>query len=149
MVISAVGAATLALAGWPIVKARRARGWPKVKATVLKTKVIPTSGDSERPAGSRFEISYRYGVGDSTYTSDRLSYFHASSRNRYRGAAEKLRKRFTEGSTIRVHYDPSDPAQSTIDTAVPWGYYFAAGLGLIFFVTGTVMLLVLSVRSSS
>ena len=138
LVISAFGAAALAFAGWPIVQSWRARRWPLIKATVLKSKTVG------RTQAKRFEISYQYEVGGNSYTSDRLNF---ASPPRRAGLAEKYRKRFREGSTIKVRYDPADPAQSTIETGTPSGYYVVAAVGLTFVVTGLSMYFVLTSRA--
>lgn len=138
LVISAFGAAALAFAGWPIVQSWRSRRWPLIKAIVLKSKTVG------RTQATRFEIDYRYEVGGNSYTSDRLNF--ASSPRRV-GLAEKYRKRFSEGSTIKVRYDPADPAQSTIETGIPSGYYFVAAVGLLFVLAGLSMFFILSSRA--
>ena len=137
LVLAAIGAAIFALTGWPISKARRARRWPKTKATVIASKVSMTTDSPGRNVHRyRVEVVYRYAVQGQPHQSDRLSYFEMQHRHVAERWAEQQRKQYSKRAALVIRYDPSNPGESVVHTNVPGGFYFGAGFGLFLAVVG-------------
>lgn len=64
------------------------------------------------------DIAYEYSVGERTYLGSRISAFAASSSNKT--VWERLADRYPVGSTVEVHYDPTDPQQSVLNPISPY-----------------------------
>ncbi len=100
LVLSAVGALLLVFTGWPMSKARRARRWPKTKATVISSKVSMTTDSPGRNVHRyRVEVVYRFD----------MQHRHVAER-----WAEQQRKQYSKRDTLVIHYDPRDPNQSVV-----------------------------------
>jgi hypothetical protein len=137
LVIAGVGWVTLAISIFPIYSARRARGWPQTKATVISSKVVKimdSGGRNMHPY--RMEVLYSYSVKGEAYQSNRLGYFEMPYRHRSEASAEEQRKRFKSKTGLTVYYDPGNAAEAVVHTKVPGGFYFAAGLGLLLAASG-------------
>ena len=139
LVIAGVGLVTLAISCLPIYRARKARGWPRSKATVISSKVaqiMDSGGRNMHPY--RVEVLYSYTVKGEAYQSNRLGFFEMPYRYRSEASAEEQRKRFKSNTGLTIYYDPDNAAEAVVHTKVPGGFYFAAGLGLLLAVSGLV-----------
>jgi hypothetical protein len=79
-------------------------------------------------------VAYQYIVGNNSFISDRISFgdYGSGSESRAIGIAGK----YPMGSQVTVHYNPSDPSQSVIETGVNFGAYLNPAIGLIFVIVG-------------
>jgi hypothetical protein len=131
LVIAGVGLVTLAFCCLPIYRARRARSWPRTKATVISSKVakiMDSGGRNMHPY--RVEVLYSYTVKGEAYQSNRLGFFEMPYRHRSEASAEAQRKQYKSKSGLTVYYDPGNAAEAVVHTKVPGGFYFVAGVGL-------------------
>jgi hypothetical protein len=137
LVIAGVGLVTFAISIFPIYRARRARGWPQTKATVLSskvTKIMDSGGRNMHPY--RVEVLYSYTVRGEAYQSNRLGFFEMPYRHRSEARAEAQRKQYKSRSGLTIYYDPANAAEAVVHTQVPGGFYFVAGVGLFIAVMG-------------
>jgi hypothetical protein len=143
LVISAVGLVTTALTGFFILRALRARRWQQTSGTVLESHIEQIRDDPRRAAGLRYRlrVRYRYEAGGQEFTGDRLSFFGSDVRHSTRTRAAAHRNQIIRGDKIDLWYDPADPSQAVNDRGIPWAFWFAFAIGLIFLLGGSVPLL--------
>jgi hypothetical protein len=143
LIIAAVGLATTAVVGTLIGRALRSWRWPRTTGTIVESAVVRLADDSDS-AQRRFryqvDVRYGYSVSGQAYTSSRLSFFGASTRHPSHALAEEHLQRITREG-IDVWYDPADPSQAVNDRGIPWGFWAAFALGVLFLVGGTLPLL--------
>lgn len=74
-------------------------------------------------------LRYRYEVAGSTFIGFRVAF---SGYGVSRAAMEQLIKPYPKGSTVKVFYDPADPASSVLDNVAKsdWLYWLMFGVGL-------------------
>jgi hypothetical protein len=148
LIISAVGLATTAFTGFSILRALKARRWQPTDGTILESN-IERIGDA--PAGAsrlryRLRVRYRYAAGGQEFPGDRLSFFDVTVRHSTHALAEAHRNRISRGNEIDVWYDPADPSQAVNDRRIPWTFWFAFAIGVIFLLGGALPLLLGRVR---
>jgi hypothetical protein len=143
LIISAVGLATTTFTGLSILRALKARRWQPASGTVLESRIEHIQDDSgERSRRSyRLRIRYKYAAGDQERTGDRLSFFDGNVRHRTEALAAAHRDRIVRGNQIEVWYDPADPSQAVSDRRIPWSFWFAFAIGVIFLLGGALPLL--------
>jgi hypothetical protein len=143
LVISAVGLATTAFTGFSILRALKARRWQLTSGTVLESDIEHIGDDSgERSKrGYRLRVRYKYAAGDQELTGDRLSFFEMNVRHRTSALAAAHRDRIVRGDKLEVWYDPADPSQAVNDRKIPWTFWFAFTIGVIFLLGGALPLL--------
>jgi len=118
-------------------KARRQQEWPTVKGVVL-TATMVRSRDSEGPSYNP-SVTYNYSVAGKNYRGDR------TDAARDMGYPEKQVRHYLErhavGAAVNVHYDPADPARSTLDPEeAGCNSLLACAIGAVFLLVGLVML---------
>ena len=143
LIISAVGLATTTFTGLSILRALKARGWQPASGTVLESHIERIQDDSgERSRRSyRLRVRYKYAAGDQELTGDRVSFFDGTVRHRTETLAAAHRDRIVRGDKIDVWYDPADPSQVVSDRRIPWGFWFAFAIGVVFLMGGVLPLL--------
>jgi hypothetical protein len=70
-----------------------------------------------------------------------LSFFDVNVRHRTCALAAAHRDRIVRGDKLEVWYDPADPSQAVNDRKIPWGFWFAFTIGVIFLLGGALPLL--------
>jgi len=90
--------------------------------------------DMEGTASTTYEpaVKYTYSVAEQTYTGERIGY--CPTQFDY-GTASKNIFRYPVGSTVRVRYDPQDPAKALLETKGAGSKLFIS-LGIFFLVVG-------------
>ena len=86
-------------------------------------------------------VRYRYAAGGQELTGDRLSFFGITVQHRTRALAEAHLNRIVRGDQIDLWYDPDDPSQAVNDRRIPWTFWFALAIGVIFLLGGSLPLL--------
>jgi hypothetical protein len=89
------------------------------------------------------KIAYAYEVAGATYTNDLTAFGLSSFESREE--AEGMLRGYPKGGTVRVHYDPDDPATSVLQSTGGWAFK-ALGLALACALT-PFMIAVMIVRS--
>ena len=143
LVISAVGLATTAFTGFSILRALKARSWQPASGRVLESNIERVGDDSDGRSkrSYRLRVRYRYAAGGQEFTGDRLSFFDVNVRHRSSALAAAHRDRIIHGDKIDVWYDPADPSHAVSDRRIPWTFWFAFTIGVIFLLGGALPLL--------
>ncbi len=101
---------------------RSRRNWPTAAGEVIESKI--TGEKAIVPS-----VTYTYALGDKAYTSTSdlgtPGFGNAAKRL---NAAQTLIADYPVGRAVRVHYNPDDPRESYLTTAVPWNAYMRYGL---------------------
>ncbi len=105
-------------------KSFRMRRWRAAPGRVTSSDIDP--GTLSAP---RWEIEYEYTVDGRAYIGDRVA-LAQRRRHGYEDAMEQLR-RYPQGQSVEVFYDPRDPAQSVLEKDDAIGGYIAMGVGLV------------------
>jgi len=147
LIISAVGLGTAAVTGFSILRALRARRWEPISATVLESDIERIQDDSAEGGRlrHRLRVRYSYAAGGQEFTGDRLSFF-GSGVHSTRTLAAAHQNRIIRGDKIDIWYDPADPSQAVNDRGIPWAFWFAFTIGVIFLLGGALPLLLGRVR---
>lgn len=126
-------------------EARASADWPTVSGTIVSSDVSvskSTSGSgSKRKTSTVYEpsITYKYEVDGKPFTSSRVTtndYSSSSSKRAYR-----IVKKYPEGSTAKVYYNPDEPYLSVLEPGTTFMSYLPFGAGLLFAVVGGLVLL--------
>ncbi len=101
---------------------RSRRDWPTAAGEIIESKI--TGEKAIVPS-----VTYTYAVGDNAYTatSDLGTPGFGNAAKRL-NAAQTLIADYPVGKGVRVHYNPADPRESYLTTAVPWNAYMRYGL---------------------
>lgn len=115
--------------GWSILQnARASESWPATSGEILSANVRT---DEDDDGTSYFgDVSFRYVVDDTPYTSKNVSFGQYGSGNR--GHAEEIVARYPVGSQVTVYYDPDDATTAVLEPGVTWSSYFVLGIGAVF-----------------
>jgi len=118
----AVGVGLIALATWLRTKSNQCRSWPTVDGVVLESRVDDANLETTKPI-----LRYEYVVGGRKFVGFRVSY---SGYGVSRSAMEALLAPYKSGQSVRVHYDPDNPAHAVLNArgTSDWLYWFVAGL---------------------
>lgn len=131
-----LGAALFLGVAWLFVLARGSLHWAATQGLVTSSKVDSTfeSTGSYRKS-HRLVLTYQYTVDGTTLTGHRIQFGDAFwSSTRSPEMAERLRRKYSGGQEVTVHYDPARPGRCTLIRNVePKPYYllFAVALGLV------------------
>lgn len=91
------------------LRADASKKWPKAEATVIASALEPSPEHRRR---YRAAIAYRYRVGRKDYQADRVFWAGNEGRRRH---MESVVSAYPAGATIRIYYDPQNPADAVID----------------------------------
>lgn len=138
IVIFALGLLIDLLDGGTLHRKWAERSWPQVTGEVISATV--GHGRAYAPV-----IEYRYQVDGATYvdTSDGRAPGFGNSSRRY-GAAEAIIQEYHTGAELPVHYNPSNPAQSTLTPGPDWNVYGQLSFGSFLIMLAVPLLLALT-----
>lgn len=123
-------ALTLMLAGWAINESTQGFSsdkWPTLQGTVQSAtikKVMTKNGTTRDEA----EIRYQYSVDGKTYTSNRIQFGGEIFRN-----PSELLGQYKRGKQISIHYNPTNPSISCLETGVNSVVIIPAFIAAMFF----------------
>jgi len=102
--------------------------WPTTSGVITRSRVERGVGGSYSADGP--SVRYRYTVNGSEYESDRWGFPIVDAG--MGSNADAIVARFPQGAQADVHYNPDDPQQGTLDTAMtgPWSRLLAFVVGL-------------------
>jgi hypothetical protein len=148
LIISAVGLVTTALTGFFILRALRARRWQQTSGTILESDIERIRDDSGEGSKLRYRlrVRYRYAAGGQEFTGDRLTFFGSDVRHSTRTRAAAHRNQIIRDDKIDLWYDPANPSQAVNDRGIPWAFWLAFTIGVIFLLGGSLPLLLGRVR---
>ena len=83
----------------------------------------------------RAEVSYCYNVNNQEFVAGRTR-FGDWLQLSWSTPAARVVRRYPRGSTVLVHYDPSDPKEAVLEPGASWYVGGALAFGLLFAVLG-------------
>ena len=116
-----------------IKSAHASRAWPAAEGVIIDSGVemrstVTHSGENRKTSTSYFaDIQYEYTVGKKEYFSNRVSLGHYASGNQ--AWVEKIARRYPEGKSIRVYYNPRETHLSVLEQGAPTSTYMPQGIG--------------------
>jgi hypothetical protein len=108
------------------------RGWPAAAGRITYSGVgreLTTDGEGGSHELFAAEVRYTYEVDGVIRQGETIHLNREPSASRAR--AERLARRYPEGATVRVFYDPGDPSRAVLEPrtgAAPFGYLAIAAL---------------------
>jgi hypothetical protein len=134
-VLAGIGIVLAVYAFPKLIRSFEERSWPTVTGTVVESTVVGDRSFVPR-------IEYAYAVNGKEYTgADDRNVPLFGNKRRTHEVAEKESASFPVGSSVRVYYDPENPAEATIMPEPRWNDYFQSGLGVLLFGCGLFVLL--------
>ena len=139
------GMAGLAYTATVFASAWRARSWPSVAGEIAATRLVrrETTSGGENDASTERDypyVAYRYTVAGQPYRNDRVVFGPVvAPRSMLPGvdpepdapdAAARLAAEFPRGKSVRVHYNPQDPADSVLYPSVARSIWVIAGVAV-------------------
>lgn len=121
LLFCAVGLLFLVLGIRQFMRVRKQRSWPSVMGTVTATDIRQVRDRHSGRRGSMSfgdsyhyvpQVEYEYSVAGSTYSGDNMGLM--PDKGYTRGGAERQLARYKPGTSIKVHYDPANPADSVL-----------------------------------
>ncbi len=119
------GAALVGLGLWLRARSRACLAWPSVDGQVIESRIDDAHLEMTKPI-----LRYRYAVAGREHVGFRASF---SGYGVSRAAMEALIRPYPLGATVRVYYNPADPALAVLDrtTESDWAYWLLFGLGFL------------------
>lgn len=120
-----VGAAFTGLALWMRSRARACLHWPSVDGTIIESRIDDAHLEMIKPV-----LRYRYQVDGQTHVGFRVAF---SGYGSSRPAMDRLIAPYPVGATVRVFYNPRDPASAVLDNTArsDWTYWLLFGIGFL------------------
>lgn len=109
-----------------ILAAAASGSWPYVEGQVTWTQFRHSDSHVYQ------KVRYRYVVGGREYSSEQISFARAHRPARSKQTA----RRYTEGQSVRVYYNPENPANAVIEPGLSYFPFLLLLLGLAFLVVG-------------
>jgi uncharacterized protein DUF3592 len=134
MAFAAFGMSVLLWTAFSSYEAIRSTQWPSTSGTVSAS-VVEETKDLEGDVLHRARISYVYSVAGREFVGSRARFGNWLFIS-WRWVARRLMRRYPIGSAVRVHYDPSDPADSVLEPGVSWFLLDTLIFGLAFLAFG-------------
>ena len=130
-VLLAVGLGIIAFEGYAGFKGFEASAWPTASAQITKSAMM--NGTMEQQKLRREEIEYIYNVHGNTFQNDRIQFGHMRLLDRRSLSFVKrgMLNNYSRDSTVRVHYNPSDPSDSVIEPGLPVSSYVVIGIAAV------------------
>jgi hypothetical protein len=163
------GIVMLAVGGFNILGAQSSSSWPitegQVLTSVVEKKLASTTNQrksrrvsikggevsvSKKSGGTyTYEalVSYSYSVAGEEYVGKRVAFGAITKGGR--GNAETICERYPADSQVNVHYDPDDAGSSTLEVGLRAQVFFIPGLGMIFLLMGSAILVMRRMRSAA
>jgi len=115
------GLAFIAIGLWARHMALRSGNWPHVEGVVVDSRVDDSNLEMSAP-----KVRYRYVVDGKVWMGWRVSY---SGYGTSRRAMQARIADYPTGQTVKVFYDPADPARSVLSNrpSADWLFWVAAG----------------------
>ncbi len=118
---------TFALGAWFLVAeiqqateslqlAEVSRGWPAAAGVVTRSEVVSFMQGGGKGGPQRYfraEVAYRYQVQERVWQGERLWFPYQPTRQQ--AGAEAIVARYPAGTTVAVHYNPSQPSQAVLE----------------------------------
>ena len=128
-----VGGAILFFGVKSLISAKASESWPTTKG-----KIVSSSVDSKRSDNNgttyHAEVLYEYGVDGRIHSSNEVAFGGYSSSDP--SHAREIVSKYPAGAEVAVHYSPTSPTKSVLETGISGQTFFLPGFGAIFFLAG-------------
>ncbi len=114
-----IGLLLLIAADISLMNARRSKTWPVIPGVITQSTIEKREvADEDQVTRTTFEptIRYQYTIQDRQYIGQRVFFGLAHLDPR---GAQSLTRHYLPGMGVLVHYHPSNPAQSVLETDAP------------------------------
>ncbi|MDF1575545.1 MAG: DUF3592 domain-containing protein [Bacteroidales bacterium] len=138
IIFTLAGAFIFYFFGWPPLKyANVFKSWLKTVGTITKSEVDSWMKDGN----SQYEavINYSYQVAGKQYNSSKITVGGSGSSSSMSRAKSTV-QHYPQGKTLDVFYDPGVPDSAVLKPGVGGGDIVLAGIPLIFFIIGLLVL---------
>lgn len=112
--------------------------WPTAQGQIVTSEMDmrreKSGGSTARHYQYRPNILYEYSVDGARYTSKKVAVVGMTSRDQK--DIKPILRRYKEGSSVTVYYNPEDPKSAILEPGVTWRTYMPLGLGILFFMVG-------------
>jgi len=112
----------------------RTKDWPSTEGTIVTSEVV-TGGDARKWFEPR--ISYQYEVQSKTHLAHSIWY---QSGTTSKSVAEEVAFAHPVASTVRVHYDPTNPSRALLLPGASWGIALPILVSIVALFGGVVIL---------
>lgn len=131
-----IGGAVLFAGIKSLVSAKASESWPTVQGKVVSSQVDSKRSDK---GGTTYhaEVLYEYLVEGQLQSSNRVAFGGYGSSDP--SHARQIVNKYPPGSEVTVHYSPSSPGESVIETGISGRTFFLPGFGAVFFCAGLAM----------
>jgi hypothetical protein len=123
---------------WAAAQGAATLRWPRVAAKIVDAKLAlhqSASRDAERPDQRRtFAVHYQYSVDGQDYFGAGIEPYDLGMQNS--AGAVKMRERFPVGATVRVAYNPNNPADAYLMPGPSSFSLILLGIGVAFALMG-------------
>ncbi|MGC4030704.1 MAG: DUF3592 domain-containing protein [Tepidisphaeraceae bacterium] len=124
----------------PIYRSFKAEHWPTTKGEVLTSQLAAKQGN-KGGVSYRIDIHYRYVVNQQLFESNQYDSSGTSTYSGWHDAKQAVVNAHRPGAAVDVHYNPADPADAMLSTALPHGLLVIGWLPLIFVAGGLVFMI--------
>ena len=124
-----VGGATIGWSLWAAWQSFASRNWRTTQGVILVSD-LQRNRDAEGGFMYRAEISYTYSVNNEEFIAGRTR-FGDWLQLSWSTPAARIVRRYPKGSSVVVHYDPSEPAEAVLEPGASWFVLGALALGLV------------------
>jgi len=131
----AIGLGILGYSFWSARRSSIAADWP-VAPGQIEFCSLENKSDSDGGPTYEVKVQYKYKVGGSEFTGTRLAFGYAASSGLE--AHQQICGKLRDSKSIDVHYDPSDPSNSTLSFGIHRSiqFMFAFAITWLAFVVG-------------
>lgn len=119
--------------------ARESVGWPSVDGEIVRSHVVKELDTSSGPRSATYRpsISYRYRVGDTEFTGERVALGEYATADQ--ADADAVVQRYPAGRRLPVHYRPEAPGTAVLEVGARGAAWLYAALGSVFLIAGLVL----------
>jgi hypothetical protein len=115
VIVFAIGAALYIVQFRQGLRADASRKWPTSSGTITLSALEKSPDNKWR---YRAVVQYRYRVGSTEYQGDRVFWAGNEGRQRHMAAVVGT---YPVGRTVKIHYDPQNPAEAVLDPVLNAG----------------------------
>ena len=139
-----VGLWFTALGAWPVVVLAiasirwfRSRHWFSTTGTIVNAIIEDATRKDDDSDWYRVRVTYRYTAGGKEYAGQRERF--ADDRSSYE-EAERMFQKYSAGDSVRVWYNPENPAEAVLCRSIRVAYVVLAILGAGFATCGVLLI---------
>ena len=125
-----------------LVDGNASRGWPSVQGKIEDSQVLAQVETGTNLATMYYvDLGYTYTIQGRLMKGKRITLKDYSSADS--GLMDQLAARYRPGQSVRVYYDPVNPARSVLETGASEGIWILLLVGAVFTLAGVIIGVVL------